>query len=161
MKEQGGLSIHNEVMFMDVSRIKKMSSLLGGFALALAVSAPASAAWTNLPVPAQYASSVSGVRLCKTQIQVPFVGALWQVNTQVSRFDATVAGHTLYVSRVVGSSSYPVSVFFAFNWNASGVSQATGYGSTTQDDRFTIVMTFADGSTYAYAAVPTAQIAAC
>lgn len=146
---------------MDVTRFKKVSSIVGGFALAMAISAPASAAWTQVPIPAEYASSISSLRLCKSQIQVPFAGALWRVRSELTRFNTTVSVNTLTVRRFVGSTSYLISVFPSNSFDSTNTARVTAYGSTTQDDRFFPIVTFSTGSSYQFPALVPAQIANC
>ncbi len=146
---------------MDVTRFKKVSSFAGGLVLAMAISAPASAAWTQVPIPAQYSSSIASLRLCKSpRNEVPAYPA-WQVNSQLTRITNYVSKNTITTRRFVGSFSFPIVFFSSTTFDSTNTASVGGYGTASFDDRYVTTVGFSDGTSFQFPALKPSQIADC
>ncbi len=146
---------------MDVTRFKKVTSVLGGLALAIAVSAPANAAWTNVPIPPQYASNIASLRLCKTEVPAPVAGSMWQVRSELTRITSNVTSNTIIVRRFSGSQSTFIGLYPSISWDSTNTARTTAYGFTTLDDRYFPVVSFYGTAPFYFPGMTPAEIANC
>jgi hypothetical protein len=163
-RNRGDVSLsHNDlkVKLMDVTLAKKTLYAVVGCMMATAFSSEAKAAWTDLPVPSSYASTVSSVRVCKAPATVPVIGAAWRVTAEVTRSTPVISGVSLLARRVVGTSLVLVSAKLSTTWTGGTVNMVTVFGSQTADDRYTLILNSLAIPAYVYPLLTPSQIADC
>jgi hypothetical protein len=146
---------------MDVSMTKKVLFTAAACLMATAFSHEADAAWTDLPVPTAYASTVSSVRVCKTATTTPALGAAWRVTAEVTRSTPVISGVSLLSRRVVGTSLVLVNAGLSTTWAGGTVNTVRAVGSQTADDRYTLILNSLAIPAYVYPLLTPSQIANC
>lgn len=144
---------------MDVTRMKKIASVIGGFALTLAISAPASAAWTQVPIPAQYSSSIASLRLCKTLLTGEPQYPAWQVQSELTRITSNVNANTVKVRFSPGSWWFIPYVSTSFD--STNTARVTAFGTAAAGTRFSPAVSFNGSATLNFPEMAASQIADC
>jgi hypothetical protein len=144
---------------MDVTLFKKISSFVGGLVLAMTISAPANAAWTQVQIPIQYSSSIASLRLCKTLLNAVPQYPSWQVRSELTRITSNVSSNTLIVRRFPGAQF--AGFYTSFSFNGTDTARTTGYSVATQDDRFFPIVSFNGAPPYQFPELMASQIADC